>query len=154
MNTGQLEDLGKTLNGAETTDAQVQQVADAVKQQVFDPLYNVLPEGTGKFEDYFPHVAAKDDTSYYQQIKNYFLGNKLEPNAENSGAPIFNAGTTASMETPFAKPRTDSLDNIEWNANKVVPLYIHSVLRDTMMSPAVDAAEKSAAGLPDSVMKS
>lgn len=147
----QLEDLGRTLNGAETADPRVEQVAAAVKQQVFEPLYNVLPEGTGKFEDYFPHVAAKD-TDYYNQIKSYFLGDKLEPNADKGG-PVFNSSTTASMETPFAKTRTDSIDNLEWNANKVVPLYIHSVLRDGLMSPAIDAAAKAAAALPDSVLK-
>lgn len=151
-------ELGQITEGVHSINPELLNRAQQAKR-ILDNVFHDLPEGTGYIDRYLTHIE-KQPEDFQVAAKQIFDWHKItglfenKPIGEDSKGlgDMFEKGL-GNPNSPFVKHRSDVIDNLEYDVNKIWPAYVESVAKLVFDKPAVEASKKIIEGLSSSNLK-
>lgn len=145
--------MGNTPLGQKA--AQIKTVLDKIHAELGVPADGKL----GYIDNYLTHIQKEggDLGDGVRQIWEFHLkkpfqeifGGREIPQTGPKGLHDFYDHGLGNPSSPFSKTRTSKLENYELDVSKVLPAYVESIAKLKFDKPAVDAAKKLIAELPE-----
>ncbi len=168
LNSEDRKNLFYLMNGEEVPEASsIVRERAAFAKDLTDEVFNKAQDknvSMGFQQRYVTHIAAQPDdirSSIAAIIDRQFGKNSPLAKIFTSGETSKPTGKVGDIlekglgnpESPFTKPRTDALQDIETDYNKVMPIYLESMAKSIFDRPAVDAAKDALKVIPEGKLK-
>lgn len=158
--------FGRLLDGQEVESANPVLASKATAARaILDSIHDMFPEGStksgedvGYLDNYFTHLEKQpeDIRAGLGRIVDHHLGifkrgNDINP-VDISQTNVRDRGM-GKPSSPFVEERSGKLSDLQFDVNKVFPAYVESAGKVIFDKPAVEAATKHLANIPDTNLK-